>query len=87
MKSQKSTATFFGGILSSPVSSLIHLLAGNMPRKSPPLSPRRANLGALFTLWTYLGKIMLWFSPSQQLSTKQPLAHSPPVGWGKESQE
>ena len=30
---------------------------------------------------------MSWFSPSQQPSTTQPLAHSPPVGWGKESEE
>ncbi|KAK4822676.1 hypothetical protein QYF61_019043 [Mycteria americana] len=28
-----------------------------------------------------------WFSPSRQLSTTQPLAHSPPVGWGRESEE
>ncbi|KAK4811011.1 hypothetical protein QYF61_015715 [Mycteria americana] len=28
-----------------------------------------------------------WFSPSRQLSTTQPLAHSPSVGWGRESEE
>ncbi|KAK4828106.1 hypothetical protein QYF61_023468, partial [Mycteria americana] len=28
-----------------------------------------------------------WFSPSRQLSTSQPLAHSPLVGWGRESEE
>ena len=33
---------------------------------------------------------MLWFNPSEQLSTMQPLPHSPPppplpVGWGGES--
>ena len=28
-----------------------------------------------------------WFNPSWQLSTTQPLAHSPPVGWGRESEE
>jgi len=29
---------------------------------------------------------MLWFNPREQLSTRQPLAHSPLVGWGKESE-
>ncbi|KAK4829879.1 hypothetical protein QYF61_007271 [Mycteria americana] len=28
-----------------------------------------------------------WFSPSRQLSTTQLLAHSPSVGWGRESEE
>ncbi|KAK4826217.1 hypothetical protein QYF61_006161 [Mycteria americana] len=31
--------------------------------------------------------IMSWFSPSRQLSPTQPLAHSPSVGWGRESEE
>ncbi|KAK4828390.1 hypothetical protein QYF61_026128 [Mycteria americana] len=30
---------------------------------------------------------MSWFSPSRQLSTTQPLVHSPPVGWGREWEE
>ncbi|KAK4829709.1 hypothetical protein QYF61_006084, partial [Mycteria americana] len=30
---------------------------------------------------------MSWFSPRRQLSTTQPLAHSPSVGWGRESEE
>jgi len=30
---------------------------------------------------------MLWFNPRQQLSTTQPLALSPWVGWGRESEE
>ncbi|KAK4830792.1 hypothetical protein QYF61_013625, partial [Mycteria americana] len=33
------------------------------------------------------GKYLSWFSPSRQLSTTQPLAHSPSVGWGRESEE
>ncbi|KAK4825191.1 hypothetical protein QYF61_024671, partial [Mycteria americana] len=28
-----------------------------------------------------------WFSPSRELSTMQPLTHSPPVGWGRELEE
>ena len=28
-----------------------------------------------------------WFNPSWQLSTTQPLTQSPPVGWGRESEE
>ena len=30
---------------------------------------------------------VLWFNPSQQLSTMQPLTHfpPPPVGWGRKS--
>ncbi|KAK4832423.1 hypothetical protein QYF61_023102, partial [Mycteria americana] len=34
-----------------------------------------------------LGSRLSWFSPSRQLSTTQPLAHSPLVGWGRESEE
>lgn len=29
--------------------------------------------------------VLLQFNPSQQLSIGQPLAHSPPMGWGRES--
>lgn len=29
--------------------------------------------------------VLLQFNPSQQLSTGQPLGHSPPMGWGRES--
>ncbi|KAK4825195.1 hypothetical protein QYF61_025123 [Mycteria americana] len=38
-------------------------------------------------LRTHLDSLLSWFSPSQQLSTTQPLARSPPVGWGRESEE
>ncbi|KAK4810275.1 LOW QUALITY PROTEIN: hypothetical protein QYF61_015305 [Mycteria americana] len=31
--------------------------------------------------------LVSWFNPSWQLSPTQPLAHSPPVGWGRESEE
>jgi len=30
---------------------------------------------------------VLWFKPGWQLSTTQLLAHSPPVGWGRELEE
>jgi len=30
---------------------------------------------------------VLWFNPSQQLSTTQLPSHSPAVGWGSESEE
>ncbi|KAK4805199.1 hypothetical protein QYF61_002441 [Mycteria americana] len=30
--------------------------------------------------------LVSWFNPSRQLSTTQPLAHSPPLGWGRESE-
>ena len=29
--------------------------------------------------------LLSWFNPSQQLSTTQQRAHSPSVGWGRES--
>ena len=35
-----------------------------------------------------LGHPLSWFNPSQQLSTTQPLTHSPPIQWdGGENQE
>ncbi|KAK4822075.1 LOW QUALITY PROTEIN: hypothetical protein QYF61_009336 [Mycteria americana] len=33
-----------------------------------------------------IAKALWWFSPSWQLSPTQPLAHSPTVGWGRESE-
>jgi len=36
------------------------------------------------TYW-FAGRVS-WFNPSQQLSARQPLAHSPLVGWGRESE-
>ncbi|KAK4832285.1 LOW QUALITY PROTEIN: hypothetical protein QYF61_021684 [Mycteria americana] len=36
---------------------------------------------------TWWDDSLSWFSPSRQLSTTQPLAHSPSVGWGRESEE
>ena len=36
--------------------------------------------------WAVGQRLVLWFNPSQQLSTMQLLAHSPhTVGWGRES--
>ena len=38
--------------------------------------------------WKIEAELMLWFNASWQLSTRQPLAHSPhPVGWGRESEK
>ncbi|GAB0206636.1 hypothetical protein GRJ2_003129200 [Grus japonensis] len=34
-----------------------------------------------------LSSSLLWFYPSRQLSTMQPLAHSPSSGWGRELEE
>ncbi|KAK4827389.1 hypothetical protein QYF61_017794 [Mycteria americana] len=46
-----------------------------------------SNLGRGFEPHVGHQKGLSWFSPSWQLSTTQPLAHSPSVGWGRESEE
>lgn len=33
-----------------------------------------------------VGATELWFNPDRQLSTTQPLVHTPAVGWGRESE-